>query len=141
MTRTSEKQVIVVTGASSGSGEMTAYALADAGHIVYAAMRVVTGHNAKKVAAAQAYADKNGVDLRTVEIDVVDDASFMAGINTIHQDAGHHDVIVHNAGHMSFGPAEAFTPEQLAQLYNVNVLSTQRIMRAVLPQMRAQGRG
>ena len=41
----------------------------------------------------------------------------------------------------SFGPAEAFTPEQLAQLYDVNVLGTQRVNRAALPHMRKQGRG
>jgi len=50
-------------------------------------------------------------------------------------------VIVHNAGHMSFGPAEAFTPEQFAQLYDVNVLSAQRVNRAALPRLRKQGRG
>ncbi len=48
---------------------------------------------------------------------------------------------MHNAGHMVFGPAEAFTPEQLAELYDVNVLSTQRVNRAALPQLRKQGRG
>ena len=41
----------------------------------------------------------------------------------------------------SFGPAEAFTPEQFAQLYDVNVLGTQRVNRAALPQLRKQGRG
>ena len=48
---------------------------------------------------------------------------------------------MHNAGHMAFGPAEAFTPEQLAELYDVNVLSTQRVNRAALPQLRKQGQG
>src|ERR1044072_8902020 len=42
---------------------------------------------------------------------------------------------------MAFGPAEAFTPEQFAELYDVNVLSTQRVNRAALPQLRKQGRG
>jgi len=49
--------------------------------------------------------------------------------------------VIHNAGHMVFGPAEAFTPEQLAELYDVNVLSTQRVNRAALPQLRKQRRG
>jgi len=40
-------------------------------------------------------------------------------------------VVIHNAGHMVFGPAEAFTPEQFAELYDVNVLSTQRMNRAL----------
>jgi NAD(P)-dependent dehydrogenase (short-subunit alcohol dehydrogenase family) len=42
---------------------------------------------------------------------------------------------------MSFGPAEAFTPEQFSQLFDINVLSTQRVNRAALPQLRKQGRG
>lgn len=42
---------------------------------------------------------------------------------------------------MVFGPAEAFTPEQYAELYDVNVLSTQRVNRAVLPHMRRQMQG
>jgi NAD(P)-dependent dehydrogenase (short-subunit alcohol dehydrogenase family) len=50
-------------------------------------------------------------------------------------------VVIHNAGHMVFGPAEAFTPEQFAELYDVNVLSTQRVNRAALPQLRRQGKG
>src|SRR5580704_12341570 len=40
-----------------------------------------------------------------------------------------------------FGPLEAFTPEQLAELYDVNVLSTQRVNRAALPQLRKQKQG
>ena len=50
-------------------------------------------------------------------------------------------MVVHNAGHMVFGPAEAFTPEQLAELYDINVLSTQRVNRAILPQLRKQRNG
>jgi NADP-dependent 3-hydroxy acid dehydrogenase YdfG len=42
---------------------------------------------------------------------------------------GRLDVIVHNAGHMVLGPTEAFTPEQLAEVYDTNVLSTQRVNR------------
>jgi NADP-dependent 3-hydroxy acid dehydrogenase YdfG len=50
-------------------------------------------------------------------------------------------VVVHNAGHMVLGATEAFTPEQLAAVYDTNVLSTQRVNRAVLPHLRAQGDG
>ena len=49
--------------------------------------------------------------------------------------------MVHNAGHMVLGPAEAFTPEQLAEVYDTNVLGTQRVNRAALPRLRAQGQG
>jgi NAD(P)-dependent dehydrogenase (short-subunit alcohol dehydrogenase family) len=135
------KQVIVITGASSGFGALTARALAKAGHIVYASMRDTTGRNASQVAAAAKFAKENNVDLRTIELDVASQASADAAIQRIVRDNGHLDVVIHNAGHMVFGPAEAFTPEQLAELYDVNVLSTQRVNRAALPQLRKQKKG
>ena len=128
------KQVIVITGASSGFGALTARALAKAGHIVYASMRDTTGRNVSQVEAAAKFAKENNVDLRAIELDVASQASADAAIQRIVRDNGHLDVVIHNAGHMVFGPAEAFTPEQLAELYDVNVLSTQRVNRAALPQ-------
>lgn len=135
------KQVIVITGASSGFGALTARALAKAGHTVYAGIRETNGRNAAQVEAAAAFAKENGVDLRTVELDVASDASVEAGIAAVIAEQGRIDTIIHNAGHMSFGPAEAFTPEQFAELYDINVLSTQRVNRAVLPHMRKEGKG
>ncbi|WP_071334860.1 SDR family oxidoreductase [Burkholderia contaminans] len=135
------KEVVLVTGASSGFGLLTAQALARAGHTVYASMRESTGRNAPRVAAIATYAQEHDVDLRTVELDVGDDASVDAAIDRVIADNGRLDVIVHNAGHMVFGPAEAFTPEQIAQLYDINVVSTQRVNRAALPHLRRQGRG
>jgi NAD(P)-dependent dehydrogenase (short-subunit alcohol dehydrogenase family) len=135
------KQVIVITGASSGFGRLTANALAKAGHIVYASMRETTGRNAAVVVDVEKFARDNQVDLRALELDVGSQASADAAIAKIVAEQGRLDVVMHNAGHMVFGPAEAFTPEQLAELYDVNVLSTQRVNRAVLPQLRKQGRG
>jgi NAD(P)-dependent dehydrogenase (short-subunit alcohol dehydrogenase family) len=135
------KQVIVITGASSGFGALAARALARAGHIVYASMRGTTGRNATQVKDAQEYAADHRVDLRTIELDVSSQESADAAIKTIIAEQGRLDVIVHNAGHMVFGPAEAFTPEQFAQLYDTNVLSTQRVNRSALPHLRAQGSG
>ena len=135
------KQVIVITGASSGFGALTARALARAGYIVYATMRETTGRNARQVAEAERYAAERRVDLRTVELDVESAESVEAGVAKIIADTGRLDVVIHNAGHMSFGPAEAFMPEQFAELFDVNVLSTQRVNRAALPQLRKQGRG
>jgi NAD(P)-dependent dehydrogenase (short-subunit alcohol dehydrogenase family) len=134
-------KIIVITGASSGFGALTARALALAGHTVYASMRGTTGRNAAQVAQAAHYASEHGVDLRTVELDVASAESVERGVAAIMTEAGRIDVVIHNAGHMSFGPAEAFTPEQFAELYDINVLSTQRVNRAVLPHMRKRGEG
>ncbi|MFE6171345.1 SDR family oxidoreductase [Streptomyces sp. NPDC056464] len=128
--------VVLVTGASSGFGALTARALADAGHAVYAGIRQTTGRNAPAVADARSYADEHGVALRTVELDVSAQESVDAGVAQIVAEAGRIDVVVHNAGHMVLGPTESFTPEQIAEIYDTNVLSTQRVNRAVLPGMR-----
>ncbi|MGO4436703.1 SDR family oxidoreductase [Rhizobium sp. RAF56] len=135
------KQVIVITGASSGFGALTARALAKAGHTVYAGMRHTEGRNAPQVAVADAFAAEHGVALKTVELDVASDASVEAGIAKVIAQEGGIDVLIHNAGHMSFGPAEAFTPDQYEELFDINVLSTQRVNRAALPHMRRQGKG
>src|SRR5262245_53692046 len=130
------KNVILITGASSGFGALAARALAHAGHTVYASMRDTEDRNALHVAEAKNYAEEHWVDLRTVELDVASQASADAAVRRIVADTGRLDVVIHNAGHMVFGPAEAFTPEQFAQLYDVNVLGTQRVNRAALPQLR-----
>jgi NAD(P)-dependent dehydrogenase (short-subunit alcohol dehydrogenase family) len=135
------KNVIAVTGASSGFGALAARALARAGHTVYASMRETKGRNADQVKEVEKYAADHGVDLRVVELDVSSQKSCDTGIQEIISKNGSLDVVVHNAGHMVFGPAEAFTPEQLGDLYDINVLSTQRVNRAALPQLRKQGQG
>jgi NAD(P)-dependent dehydrogenase (short-subunit alcohol dehydrogenase family) len=135
------KKIVLITGASSGFGALTARALADAGDIVYAGMRHTDGRNASQVQAAADYSVEHSVDLRAVELDVNFQDSVDAAVKQILDTRGHIDVLVHNAGHMVVGPAEAFTPAQLAELYDVNILSTQRVNRAVLPGMRERGAG
>lgn len=134
-------QVVLITGASSGFGRMIARDLAGAGHIAYASMRGTKDKNARAVAESDAFAQEHGVDLRTVELDVQHEGSIAAAVEAIVTAHGRIDVLVQNAGHMVYGPCEAFTPQQLGALYDINVLGTQRVNRAVLPHMRAAGNG
>jgi NAD(P)-dependent dehydrogenase (short-subunit alcohol dehydrogenase family) len=134
-------RVVLITGASSGFGAMTAHALADAAHIVYAGMRDIGDRNAAAAAEAVAYAEEHRVPLRPIEMDVSDETSVEAAAAAVFVAHGCIDVLIHNAGHMVLGPAEAFTPEQIASVYDTNVLSTQRVNRAVLPHMRARRDG
>jgi NAD(P)-dependent dehydrogenase (short-subunit alcohol dehydrogenase family) len=134
-------KIIVITGASSGFGARAARTLADAGDTVYAGMRETAGRNAPRVQEAADYSRTHGVDLRSIELDVNSTESVGAAVAAIEAAHGRIDVLIHNAGHMVVGPTEAFTPEQLAELYDVNVLSTQRVNRAVLPGMRRRGEG
>jgi NAD(P)-dependent dehydrogenase (short-subunit alcohol dehydrogenase family) len=134
-------KVALVTGASSGFGEMASRELARRGFSTYAGMREIGGRNREKAEAAASDARASGTDLRTVELDVQSEESAASAIDRIMADGGRLDVLVHNAGHMTLGPSEAFTPGQLAELYDVNVLGTQRVNRAALPHMRAAGAG
>jgi NAD(P)-dependent dehydrogenase (short-subunit alcohol dehydrogenase family) len=134
-------KVIVITGASSGIGELTAKALARAGHTVYAGMRNTATRNAPKVTEYAKFSADNGLDLRSVELDVSSQASADAAIASVHTAHGRIDVLMHNAGHLVTGPAEAFSPEEMARVYDTNVLGAQRVNRAALPLLRAQGSG
>ena len=64
-----------------------------------------------------------------------------AAVETIIEEAGLLDAIIHNAGHMVNGPTEAFMPEEIARVYDTNVFGTQRLNRAALPHLRQGGHG
>jgi NAD(P)-dependent dehydrogenase (short-subunit alcohol dehydrogenase family) len=134
-------KTILISGTSSGFGSLTAHRLADAGHTVYAGMRRTTDRNSAAAEEAEAYSAREGVTLLPIELDISREQSVVQAVDRVHAEQGHLDVLIHNAGHMVTGPAEAFTPEQLASLYDTNVLGTQRLNRAVLPRMRASGDG
>jgi NAD(P)-dependent dehydrogenase (short-subunit alcohol dehydrogenase family) len=132
-------KTILITGCSSGFGEMAAYQLAEDGHTVYASMRDVDTHNAEKKDKAKKYSAEKGVNLHVIELDVEHQASADAAVAQIIGEQRRIDVLIHNAGHMSFGPAESFTPELLTKMYDINVVGTQRVNRAALPHMRTAG--
>ncbi|MFF3741022.1 SDR family NAD(P)-dependent oxidoreductase [Streptomyces sp. NPDC002566] len=134
-------KVILVTGASSGIGALSVRALALAGHTVYAGIRQTATRNATAVADLTRYCTDRRVDVHAVELDVTCQDSADAAVDRILAERGRLDVVVHNAGHMVLGAAEAFTAEQFAELYDVNVLGTQRVNRAALPKLREQGSG
>ncbi|WP_375404533.1 SDR family oxidoreductase [uncultured Sphingomonas sp.] len=131
---------VLITGTSSGFGRMAALELARAGHRVYATMRESEGRNRPVTDEYHRVAADEKLSLRPLEMDIGDQASVDAAVGLVLSD-GPLDVVVHNAGHMNLGPTEAFSVEQLASLYDSNVLGTQRVNRAVLPHMRDRGEG
>ena len=133
--------VVLVTGAGTGIGNLTATTLAAAGHTVYASMRAPHGRNAQHAHVMRAQAATTGSDLRIVELDVQSQASADGAVATVLGEAGTLDVVVHNAGHLSVGSVEAFTAEEIAHLFDVNVLGAQRVNRAALPHMRERRAG
>src|ERR1700722_16359402 len=129
-------KAILVTGASSGFGRLTAEKLAGSGHKVFAGFRSVDG--AKKQVADE-LASKN---IKVLQLDVIDQASVDRAVSQLLSDSGGQlDVVINNAGMASAGISETFTPEQVRELFEVNVFGVQRVLRATLPTLRAQHSG
>ena len=130
-----QRKIILITGTSSGFGRGTAETLFRAGHTVYASMR---GANGKNRDAAEAL---RKLGIKTVELDVCDDASVEAGVKTVLAEACKIDVLVNNAGIGSVGVTEAFTAEEAKVVFDTNVIGLLRVTRAVLPSMRQKRDG
>lgn len=130
-------KVIVVTGAGNNIGRSICEELAQAGHTVYVSMREAGDLSAP----GSGRTGPQAAELRTIDFDISSAASVTAAIAGVIAEHERLDVIVHNARQVLYGPTEAFTPEQLAELYEINVLSAQRLNRAALPQLRKQGQG
>ncbi|KAJ8130202.1 hypothetical protein O1611_g3429 [Lasiodiplodia mahajangana] len=107
-------QVYLITGASTGFGALSARALAKEGHTVFAGMYSHDGNTSKYEEEAVAFARENNVDLYTVPLDLLSQESVDAAVKHILDTAGRVDVVVHNAGHMNYGPAESFTAAHVA---------------------------
>ncbi|MDO6435613.1 SDR family oxidoreductase [Flavitalea sp. BT771] len=130
------KKVIFITGTNSGFGWLAANSCATAGHKVYAAMRDTKGRNADK---AKELAQQANIEV--VDVDVTDGKSVTDAVAMIIRKEGSIDVVVNNAGVYATGIAETFTEGDLEKAMDVNVKGPWRIIRAVLPQMRRQGKG
>ena len=129
-------KIILITGASSGFGRDTTETLAAAGHKVFAGVRDIDGRN-KAVAA-----ELRAKGIEPVALDVTSDASVDSAVASLLAETGNRlDVVINNAGMASAGVSEAFTPDQLRALFEVNVFGVQRVLRATLPTLRAQGDG
>jgi len=129
------RKTILITGASSGFGRDMAETLAAADHEIFAGIRDIIGHNR---AAADALRAKN---ITVLSLDVTDNRSVSEAIEEMLAQSSKLDVVINNAGVASAGVSESFTPEQVRDLFDVNVFGVQRVMRATLPTLRAQGDG
>lgn len=114
----------LVTGAGSGIGRATAEVLAAQGHEVVATARRLEALEGLEVA-------------QSLVLDVTDDGSVAACVAA----AGEVDVLVNNAGISETGPLETYPHEVLARMFETNVFGPMRLVRAVVPAMRARGVG
>ena len=129
-------KTILITGASSGFGRLTAETLQNSGHKVFAGFR---SNDGRKKQVADELREKN---IQILKLDVTDQGSVDGAIAQLLEKSNNElDVVVNNAGMASAGISEAFTPEQIRQLFEVNVFGVQRVLRATLPVLRAKRRG
>lgn len=132
-------RTILITGASSGFGRLGALLYAKQGAKVIATMRNLPRPEADSLAAEAA---KDKLDLHVVEIDVTDDASVATGTaKALELAGGRIDTLVNNAGIGITGPVEVQDMEATRLIFETNVLGIQRMLKALLPQMRAAKAG
>jgi NAD(P)-dependent dehydrogenase (short-subunit alcohol dehydrogenase family) len=135
------KQVVFITGSSTGFGRLFAETLARHGHTVFATMRDSQGKNAKNAAELLALASRESLSLFTLECDVTSDASVELAVRSAVAQSGRIDVAINNAGYGIIGLAEAVTTQQAQQIIDTNFMGCVRVNRAVLPHMRRHRKG
>jgi NAD(P)-dependent dehydrogenase (short-subunit alcohol dehydrogenase family) len=131
MTATSDgKMIAIITGASSGIGEVTARSLLDAGYTVYAGARRVERMQPIEAAGALVSA-----------LDVTSADSIQSFVNTVIEAEGQIDVLINNAGYGSYGAVEDVSAEEARRQFEVNLFGLAAMTNAVLPSMRKQRSG
>ncbi len=125
---TTNRPVALVTGASSGIGKEAARALVEAGFEV-----VGTSRDTSRAAPLEG--------MTFLDLDVASDSSATAAVHQVIERFGRIDVLVNNAGVGSIGAAEESSIAQAQAIFETNVFGVMRMVKEVLPHMRAQGRG
>jgi NAD(P)-dependent dehydrogenase (short-subunit alcohol dehydrogenase family) len=134
-----EPRSVVVTGASRGLGFASAAHLYELGWRVAAAMRSPEA-GLERLRAATGAAP-HAPRLLGVRLDLDDPASIAAAAKAIEDAMGAPDVIVHNAGVAAAGCVEDTPLRAWQQIFATNLFGPVALSNALLPSMRAAGRG
>lgn len=132
---------VLITGTSNGFGYLASLSLARKGYKVWATMRQPESKNAAKKAELLAAAGKEDLNIAVLALDVTENASVDQAIQTIIEEDGKIDHLVNNAGIMFIGISEAYSLQQAKDQFDTNFFGVIRCTKAVLPHMRAAGRG
>ncbi len=117
---------ILISGCSSGIGAALASELHRRGHTVYA--------TARRIDSLEPLAK---LGLRTLALDVNDDASIAAALAVVQQEQGHLDMLVNNAGYSQVGAVLDLQRDDLRRQYETNVIAPMAVARAAFPLLRA----
>ncbi len=114
-----QNKVIIITGSSSGIGQVTAEYLAK-DYIVYGLSRSNTG-------------DK---EINHIPCDVTKKDDIKNAFNQVYENEGRIDVIINNAGLGVSGAIEYSTDEELSKIINLNVIGLVNVCKASIPYLR-----
>lgn len=131
-----QNQVVLVTGASSGIGRATAEFLMRQGCHVYGTSRKAGEHPEHHASDAS-----SGGFIDMISLDVTQDDSVEAAVKDVISKEGRIDVLVSNAGTGIAGSIEDTSMAEAMTQFETNFFGALRVIRAVLPIMRAQGNG
>lgn len=120
-----EKQVVIITGASKGIGRVTAELYRDRGYTVYGFSR--------------GGLDISGVN--SVKCDVTDSQKLSAAIDGVFEAEGRIDILVNNAGMGISGAAEKTTENDAKRLFELNFFALTEAVKFTVPYMRKSGGG
>jgi NADP-dependent 3-hydroxy acid dehydrogenase YdfG len=123
-------KVVLITGCSSGIGAATAAYLAGRDYTVYATARRV---ETLEPLVAQG--------CRALPLDVTDEESMRAAVETVEREHGAVGGLVNNAGYSQSGALETVAPDDIRRQFETNVFGLIRMCQLVLPGMRRAGAG
>ena len=134
--KNSEQPVALVTGASSGIGEATAWALAQRG------MRLaIVARRADRLEALVERIAQAGGEAIALQADVTDEHQTQAMVRRTHEQWGRLDILVNSAGLMLLGSIAGADTEDWRRMISTNLLGLLYATHAVLPIMKAQRSG
>jgi NAD(P)-dependent dehydrogenase (short-subunit alcohol dehydrogenase family) len=127
MSANRRSEAVLITGCSTGIGRATAERLAKSGHTVYATARKL-----------DSIRDLESAGCRTLALDVTDEDSMTAAVETVEGEEGAVGVLVNNAGYSQSGAVESVPMDAVRRQFETNVFGLVRMCQLVLPRMRAQ---
>ena len=130
------RDVVLITGASSGIGMSTALYMAEKGYRVIATSRVM-----ERLADLKVEAARRDLPIVGVELDINSETGLSDTLAAIAEEHGSIDVLVNNAGYGLFGPVQTLAADELRAQFETNFFAAARLIQGVLPDMLRQGRG